>query len=42
MRTGKTIFTFKDVSLLWSETDRNLAKKKIYCYIKTGKMFSVR
>lgn len=42
MRTDKTIFTFKDVSLLWSETDRNLAKKKIYRYIKTGKMFSVR
>jgi predicted transcriptional regulator of viral defense system len=42
MRTNKTIFTFKDVCLLWGETDLNLTKKKIYRYVKAGKLFSVR
>jgi hypothetical protein len=42
MRTNKTIFTFKDVCLLWGETDLNFTKKKIYRYVKAGKLFSVR
>jgi predicted transcriptional regulator of viral defense system len=42
LKAEKTIFTFKDVSLLWGETDRNFAKKKIYRYVKAGKLFSVR
>jgi predicted transcriptional regulator of viral defense system len=42
MRTNKTIFTFKDVSLLWGVTDLNFTKKKIYRYVKAGKLFAVR
>ena len=42
LRTDKTIFTFKDVSLLWGETDRFFTRKKIYRYLKAGKIFSIR
>ena len=42
MRSKKTVFTFKDLLLLWAETDVNFAKKKIYRYVKAGKMNSVR
>ena len=42
MRINKTVFTFKDVSLLWSETDLNFTKKKIYRYVKAGKLFAIR
>lgn len=42
MRLKNTIFTFKDVTLLWGESDANFVKKKIYRYIKAGKIFPVR
>ncbi len=42
MRSNKTIFTFKDLILLWGESDVNFVKKKIYRYVKAGKINSVR
>lgn len=42
MRSKKTIFTFKDLILLWGESDVNFVKKKIHRYIKAGKINSVR
>src|SRR3989338_1188203 len=42
MRSKNTIFTTKDVSLLWQESDVNYVRKKLYRYVKTGKLFSVR
>lgn len=42
MRSKRTIFTFKDLILLWGESDVNFVKKKIYRYVKSGKMNSVR
>lgn len=42
MRSKNTIFTTKDVSLLWQEPDVNFVRKKLYRYIKAGKLFSVR
>lgn len=42
MRSKKTVFTFKDLILLWGETDVNFVKKKIYRYVKAEKMNSVR
>ncbi len=42
MRSSKTVFTFKDVVLLWGESDVNFVKKKIYRYVKAGKINSVR
>lgn len=42
MRSKKTIFTFKDLILLWGESDVNFVKKKIHRYVKAGRMNSVR
>jgi len=42
MRSKKTVFTFKDVILLWGESDVNFVKKKIHRYVKAGKINSVR
>lgn len=42
MRSKNTVFTFKDVALLWGESDFNFVKKKIHRYVMAGKMFSIR
>ena len=42
MRSKKTIFTFKDLILLWGESDVGFVKKKINRYVKAGKMNAVR
>ena len=42
MRSKKTVFTFKDLILIWGESDVNFVKKKIHRYVKAGKMNSVR
>jgi hypothetical protein len=42
MRSKKTVFTFKDLVLLWGESDVNFVKKKIHRYVKAGKINAVR
>lgn len=42
MRSNKTVFTFKDVVLLWGESDVNFVKKKINRYVKAGKLNAIR
>lgn len=42
MRTKDAILTFKEISLLWGETDMNFVKQKLNRYVKTGKIYSVR
>lgn len=42
MRSKKTVFTFKDLILLWGESDINFVKKKIHRYVKAGRMNSIR
>lgn len=42
MRSNKTVFTFKDVVLLWGESDVNFVKKKINRYVQAGKLNSIR
>jgi len=42
MRSKNTLFTTKEVSLLWQEPDANFVRKKLYRYIKAGKLYSVR
>jgi len=42
MRSKKTVFTFKDLVLLWEASDVNFVKKKINRYIKAGKMNPIR
>lgn len=42
MRSSKTVFTFKDVVLLWGESDVNFVKKKINRYVRAGKLNAIR
>jgi len=42
MRSKKTVFTFKDLILLWRKSDINFVKKKIHRYVKAGKINSIR
>ena len=42
MRSNKTVLTFKDVVLLWGESDVNFVKKKINRYVKAGKLNAIR
>ena len=42
LRSENTVFTFKDVSLLWGEVDAERARKRIYRYVKSGKLYAVR
>jgi len=42
MRLKNTIFTTKDVSLFWQESNVDFVRKKLYRYLKSGKIYSVR
>lgn len=37
-----TVFSIKDIALLWGESDRKLVKMRVYRYVKTGKLRSIR
>ena len=41
-RANNTVFTFKDLSLILGETDKNYLRKKIYRYVKAKKLYSIR
>jgi len=42
LRSKNTVFTFKDLSLFWNETDTELAKKRVYRYVKMRKLHPIR
>ncbi len=42
LRAKNTVFTFKELALIWKETDANLAKKYAYRYVKMGKLYPIR
>ncbi len=42
LRSKNTVFTFQELSLIWSETDANLVKKYAYRYVKMGKLYAIR
>lgn len=37
-----TVFTAKDIALIWKETDLNTLKARINYYVKTGRLYSLR
>lgn len=41
-QSKNTVFTFKDISLIWQETEMDLVKSKINYYVKTGKLYPIR
>jgi len=42
LRSNNTVFSFKDITLLWGETDRDNVKAKINYYVKAGKLHPIR
>lgn len=42
LRSKNTVFTFKDVSLVWGEISAERAKKRVHRYVKSGKLYSIR
>ena len=42
LRLNNTVFTFKELSLIWNETDVKLTKKRVYRYTKMGKLYPIR
>lgn len=42
LRSTKTIFSLKDVSLLWGEESDEVIKKRLNKYVKAGKLVRVR
>ena len=37
-----TVFSIKEIALLWGESDRGLVKRRIYRYVKSGKLYPIR
>jgi hypothetical protein len=42
LRSNNTVFTFKELSLIWNEPDVNRIKKRVYRYTKMGKLYTIR
>jgi len=42
LRSGKTVFSFKDIVLLWGDTDLNLARIRVDYYVKNGELIRLR
>jgi predicted transcriptional regulator of viral defense system len=42
LRSQKTIFSLKDVSLLWREENNEIIKKRLSKYVKAGKLIRLR
>jgi hypothetical protein len=42
LRSKNTVFTFKDIALLWRNTNANLLKRRIHHYTSTGSLYQIR
>jgi predicted transcriptional regulator of viral defense system len=42
LRSNKTVFTFKDISLIWGDTDKKATISAINYYVKTGNLYRLR
>jgi len=41
-RSKNTVFSIKDIALLWGEANKELVKMRIYRYVKANKLYSLR
>ena len=37
-----TVFSIKDIALMWGESNTNLVKRRVYRYVKAGKLYAIR
>jgi hypothetical protein len=42
LRSNRTVFTFKDLLLMWEGVDVDTARKRVNYYVQTGNLYSVR
>jgi len=42
LRSKKTVFTSKDLSLIWGVSDMNLVKSRANYFVRTNKLYSIR
>lgn len=42
LRSNNTVFTFKDISLIWGDTDKKATISAINYYVKTGNLYRIR
>jgi hypothetical protein len=42
LRSPQTIFTSKDVALMWGEENKKIIKNRLNKYVKSGKLYKVR
>lgn len=42
LRSSRTVFSFKDIALLWDEAGTNAARVRINYYVKTGALIRLR
>lgn len=42
LQSKKTVFSFKDIALLWGESEINTIKGRINYYVKSGKFLQLR
>lgn len=42
LRSPKTVFTFKDISLIWGDTDKKTTIAAVNYYVKTGALYRIR
>lgn len=42
LRSKKTVFSFKDVALLWGDAGTNAARVRLNYYMKTGDLYRIR
>lgn len=42
LRSDQSVFTFKDLILLWQDVDKKTAKARVNYYVKTGALYPIR
>jgi predicted transcriptional regulator of viral defense system len=42
LRSNNTVFTFRDISIIWGDTDRKAVISGINYYVKTGALYRIR
>lgn len=42
LRSKKTVFTFKDITLLWGNPGTNTARVRLNYYVKSGQLYRIR
>lgn len=42
LRSNKTVFTFKDISLIWRDSDKKAVIAGVNYYVKTGELYRIR